>query len=398
MTGRFSRPKWFFAPWCLALAVSSCAGGTSMALQAPEPTTGAKSAPNWSDWGRLDAACAANPAIDSERCPLVHHVREIDNVAKQRGTKLLSNVGGDADVVAGADRACTEGYQRACLAARLVKIQQKVTEAESEGGRDQTVRAEIGQVWKALDYGPWHVVPQSGGPPVESPDLDTLEQHVEAALVAAKAAAEKVAGAQAQQDAANAQREAEKAAEEDCASDAAKCQADCKATPASDNCWRLAVLITAGDPRVSKVGGNSMAFAIGNCKAGNQRGCTIADKIDSQMRTQVSDGWSQVTEVGDDLVQKQHLVDVARKWGNAQPRLQRQLPMMLALNQKEVAERYCPAKKAFVGLFAQQAGAVEFQKRAAAHCKNEAPHGEGVSGADVTLTSECVTVYATPCP
>jgi len=70
------------------------------------------------------------------------------------------------------------------------------------------------------------------------------------------------------------------------------------------------------------------------------------------------------------------------------------LPTMRAMNAAIVTEKYCPAKKAFI----QGASAGEFAKRAAKHCKDEAPTGQGLSGVEVTLTAECQQVYATQCP
>lgn len=383
-------PMRFLIPWCLGLSICSCVAGIPNVQQAPTSSAGSVANP---DWPQLEARCRNSENVDPQRCPLVKIVRRVTDNPRLlsdylRGVApdIKHDVGPVEDFVSKAQEACGGGYRQACLAVRLTKIEQRLTEAEATAGGLRTVRSEIALAVRALD-----------GSHTEQM-IAEAEGHADAALAAAKAAAEKIADAKAQQEAVKAQQETERAAEEECANDAAKCQADCTADLASDRCWQLAVLIANGDPRVSKMKGDAFVIATANCKARNQSGCTIADKIDSQVHAQLDSAWSQVTDVGDDLVQKQHLVAIAKQWGSAQPRLQRQLPAMLALNQQEIAERYCPARKAFVQLFAQQAGAAEFQKRAAAHCKNETPHGEGISGADVTLTSECVAVYATPCP
>jgi hypothetical protein len=132
------------------------------------------------------------------------------------------------------------------------------------------------------------------------------------------------------------------------------------------------------------------------CDAKIQTACIFIAEIDREIQqaaSQVEGLWSGVTQAGDDLVQKRHVAENLAKIAN-RPHLQSQLQTVLAINQAIVTERYCPARKAFV----QRAGVVEFQKRAVAHCKEQAPTGQGLSGVEVTLTTECTAAYATPCP
>ena len=100
--------------------------------------------------------------------------------------------------------------------------------------------------------------------------------------------------------------------------------------------------------------------------------------------------WYDVRQAGDEVARRTFGVEKMVKMGTSSSSLR----SMLTVNEAVVAERYCPAKKLFV-----QAGSVsEFQKRAAKHCKEETPTERGISGAEVTLTTQCTQAYATPCP
>jgi hypothetical protein len=132
------------------------------------------------------------------------------------------------------------------------------------------------------------------------------------------------------------------------------------------------------------------------CDAGFVSGCDLVGQVDADIQAQaaqVENLWASVVEVGDDLVQKYFVAEKLSKVAN-RPHLVRALEQMRIINQATVTERYCPARKAFV----QGASAADFAKRAAAHCKDEAPTGAGLSGAEVTLTSQCQQVYASSCP
>ena len=48
--------------------------------------------------------------------------------------------------------------------------------------------------------------------------------------------------------------------------------------------------------------------------------------------------------------------------------------------------------------FIQQVSAAEFQRRATAHCRDETPIGQGLSGAQIKLMTQCQGVYSTGCP
>jgi hypothetical protein len=133
------------------------------------------------------------------------------------------------------------------------------------------------------------------------------------------------------------------------------------------------------------------------CDGGLQTACGNVGQIDAaiqQAAAQVNGLWSDVTDAGDDLAGKYHMVTNVTKMAASSPRLARDVQKMIVINQAIVNERYCPAKKAFLA----GSNAAEFAKRATDHCKNSAPTGQGLSGAEVSLTAECQQVYATPCP
>lgn len=132
------------------------------------------------------------------------------------------------------------------------------------------------------------------------------------------------------------------------------------------------------------------------CDAGSATACALVGEIDGDLQAQAAETnnlWASVVEVGDDLVQKYFAAEKLSKVAN-RPHLVRALEQMRIVNQATVEEKYCPARKAFV----QGASAADFAKRAAAHCREQAPTGSGLSGAEVTLTSQCQQVYASSCP
>jgi hypothetical protein len=98
-----------------------------------------------------------------------------------------------------------------------------------------------------------------------------------------------------------------------------------------------------------------------------------------------------VTQAGDELAQRNFTVENRVKMGSLSDR---ELRRVLTVNEAVVTEKFCPARK----LFLQVSTPAEFQKRATVHCKNEAPTGQGISGAEVPLTTLCAQAYATSCP
>jgi hypothetical protein len=247
-------------------------------------------------------------------------------------------------------------------------------------------------------------VSSTTGEAVAGPDFDEAEPHADAALATAKAVVEATKDAQASAETDKARHSENLAGEKECETDSMACEAACAADGASDKCWLLALLhCTTGPdgaclPHWSKAVDTNLSkareLAARSCKAGNAHGCDLAATFDRTVAARTESLWSTVAAVGDDLVQKQYAATVAKQWGAAQPRLQRQLPQIIAMNQAIVRDNYCPAKKAFI----QSVSLAEFQRRSANHCQTAAPLGQGVSGAQVTLTSECTAVYAMPCP
>ena len=103
--------------------------------------------------------------------------------------------------------------------------------------------------------------------------------------------------------------------------------------------------------------------------------------------------WHDVQEAGDDIAQKRYVDEFVR--ANAMTvRNARALQRAAVFVRGEIMETYCPARKAFV----KNTSAAEFNKRAATHCKEEPPAGNGPGGESVTLTTQCKAAFATPCP
>lgn len=413
----------------MALALSagafmwSCASSSPPAPQPPPQPQARAAGPNW-EW--LDSGCQSWPNFDAQRCPLVKAVLRMTDTkfaglppaqiasAYVRGetfstgtsantladlcrkgyqrqcleagvTQIRTDLGGPADFLAKADAFCAERYERACVAATVVRIEQKLVEAERKETRSREVQKEVVLARKALalDAQDRETEHPMGRPTTGA--LDDADGYLDAALAEVRREEEAEASAKATQDAA-------KAALAECAADPGKCQAECKADVASDSCWRLATVMGQGNTGAFKNGPDfkgAKSTAQRNCEAGNKYGCLVAMDIDKA----VDAAWSSVATVVDDIARKVFMTENAQKLAPTQPLLRRDLPTMVALNRKQVVEQYCPVKAEFM----LHAGAVEFQKRSASHCKDDPPVGTGISGADVMLTTQCQAVFATAC-
>jgi hypothetical protein len=394
----------------LAVGLSACIvshshkshGGEASSVPAAPP-------PQGPDWQQLDALCQGGGMNDPERCSFVSAVKEVTGPNATYSGIRLSNFAGTqglhdlAGLEARTNQGCAEGYQRACVAARLTKLWTKLVAARSLAGRNPAVQTEYNLAVQALAKQAIKVSATTGEA-VAGPDFEGAEPHAEAALAAAKAVVEAAKDAPTNAEAEKTRHSANLAGEKECEADVTGCEAACTADPTSDKCWLLALLhcTTAPDgaclPHWSKVASTDLSkareLAGRSCKAGNAQGCTVSAGLENMVTARTEGLWSTVVGVADDLTQKEYAVTVAKQWGAAQPRLQRQLPQIVAMNQAIVRDQYCPAKKAFI----HGVSLAEFQRRATAHCQTAAPLGQGVSGAQVTLTSECTTVYAISCP
>ena len=179
---------------------------------------------------------------------------------------------------------------------------------------------------------------------------------------------------------------------DECAADLSGCKTKCDGGDGT-RCTALAIqLWHAPKPNLADA---KVAMQKG-CDAGVQVACTGAAKIDQEIKAaaaQIDSLWSNVIEAGDDLATKHFQIGMMAKLAN-RPHLVMQLQQMRTITASIISERYCPAKRAVV----QATNAAEFTRRAAAHCKDEPPSAQGLSGASVSLTDECKQVYATSCP
>ena len=115
--------------------------------------------------------------------------------------------------------------------------------------------------------------------------------------------------------------------------------------------------------------------------------------VAQQAALETANLWHDVQEAGDDIAQKRYVDEFVR--ANAMTvRNARALQRAAVFVRGEIAETYCPAKKAFV----KNTNAAEFNKRVAGHCKDDPPTGNGPGGGSVTLTMQCRAAFATPCP
>jgi hypothetical protein len=223
------------------------------------------------------------------------------------------------------------------------------------------------------------------------PNLDLAEKAANKAMEEAR----KVADARAeQQKVMDAEAQAISVATDDCAKNEPACKAKCDNDKDGNYCLAWAVRLR--NNRTPKLV-DARAYFQKSCDAGNQHGCGSIAGVDQQIQAaaaQVEGLWGGVAEVGDDLAAKYHMVSSLAKMAVNSPRLQRDVQKMIVINEAIVTERYCPARKAFI----QGVNVADFAKRAADHCKNSPPTGQGLSGAEIALTTECQRVYATACP
>jgi len=206
--------------------------------------------------------------------------------------------------------------------------------------------------------------------------------------------AQRVADARAeQQKKLDAEAPAISDAAEACAKNESACKAKCDTGKDGYSCLAWAAkLRNARPPKLA----DAKSYIQKSCNAGVQHGCTAIPIVDKQIQdasAEVESLWSYVRSAGDDLTLKRHQTGIVATMAN-RPHLKVQVQQMRAINDAIFKERYCPAKKDFLA----SASSGEFQHRAAAHCKDDPPTGTGLSGTEVTLTSECQAVYASPCP
>jgi hypothetical protein len=281
--------------------LAACTGHVSRPRDVSSTT---EAAPTGPDWQRLDSTCQGGITSDPERCSLVADVKEITVTGTHHRLLLtqFANAQGVQDLGAFASRAdqpCTEGYQRACTAARLARCWGKLSEARLVQGRNPAVQTEYGLAVQALAKQVIKVSPTTGEA-VAGPNFDEAEPHADAALAAAKAAIQGAVDAKASADAEKTRQNATLAGEKECEADASSCEASCTADAASDKCWLLALLhCTAGPdgacmPHWSKVVPTDLSkareLAARSCKAGNAQGCTVSTGLESMVtaRTEVT--------------------------------------------------------------------------------------------------------------
>lgn len=218
----------------------------------------------------------------------------------------------------------------------------------------------------------------------QTPDMN--RQFIEEAEKLAKRALDEAGAPAAKQAQADAQKAANAAENEMLKGAIAQCTADLKACKSKcDSGDGVACSVLAAQANQDGKLVEAQALATKGCKLGAQAACRVSEKISAQLNGL----WGEVQEVGDDLVVKTYQTTMVAKLGKASTAAK-----MRTFNAATVAERYCPARKAFVAAL----GAAEFAKKAAAHCKDEPPTGQGLSGAEVTLTAQCQQVYASACP
>jgi hypothetical protein len=384
----------------LALALSACFSGGAMP---PPPTT----ASTGSTWAFAESSCGGQGA--TAFLPGGPQAFSMGGNPIVTGCRTRCSNGEDdarlQDLATRTTKACGDGYQPACKASRTIGVETTVRKLVALSGPPRSMRSSASPATEARSW----LCPSFRGPA----DLDKAEAIANDALKAAQADADKAA---AEQKAA-ADRKHQLESETQGITDAAKacetkptdCRMKCETAKDGPSCFAWgANLQSENPPKLAE----ARTYYQRACDAGLQSGCAAvanADKLIAEAMGSVDAAWNDIVSVGDDLAQKYHLVTVAQSVGT--PRLRNALPQMRAINAAIVTEKYCPAKKTFLsassfairnaparGRAAPSTAADDFALRSANHCKSDPPMGNGLSGAQVTLTTECQQVYATPCP
>ena len=113
----------------------------------------------------------------------------------------------------------------------------------------------------------------------------------------------------------------------------------------------------------------------------------------SQRRTRAEqdDLWSQVELRGDEMATLAYKIRFGEKYFPRTRHNRRGLDGMRRYRLGLTRDAFCPAKLEFL----EKAGVAEYNRRATAHCKDEAPSDVGVGGAEVTLTNDCRVALST---
>jgi hypothetical protein len=283
---------------------------------------------------------------------------------------------------------CTDDRQTCFTRAKDLGSKSKtgVLAGEAELLVHQTVTQIAGWSRGVSPYNPPLVVPSDD----DLAQAETLAKQAKDAVQQAVDA--RAAAAAAEQANAQKEKDAVDAAQNACGLNPSLCKSKCDAgDTAACEYWGNFQLKPGGSTAVGR------AALVKACDTGSMpNACAQVRGLDAMLQrqaAQIDSLWNAVVEVGDDLAQKRHVATVFAQVAT-RPSQQRNLQQLQAFNAATVTERYCPARKAFL----QASSVAEFQRRAGAHCKDLPPTGQGLSGAQVTLTTECQQVYATACP
>jgi hypothetical protein len=222
---------------------------------------------------------------------------------------------------------------------------------------------------------------------VIEPDLDLAEQ------LAAKAreVAEKNAAAR-DDEQAKSTREAAllKTARTECDANPTGCKAKCSAGE-QPSCFAMGARL-----KEVKKSSEAKPFLASACSGSIQEACSMVADIEknAQERTEAIDSsWSEVEEAADNVAVKRHQIQMVRQIGRT-PRDAITASKMETITAAIVREKFCPAKKEFFAA----SNAAEFSRRANAHCANQPPTANGLSGSQITLTALCQASFAAGCP
>jgi hypothetical protein len=176
-----------------------------------------------------------------------------------------------------------------------------------------------------------------------------------------------------------------------CKKDAVTCKKKCDAGGDESGAYCMLVGMEYTDKLLFDEA--KVAFAKA-CGVGFTSACPFVAKSEAwktALEAKKKAAFADAATIVDDVASKIFIANTSAGLGGAAAA---RVPMMRKVIAADISERYCPARTSAVEVL----GAAEFNRLAAAHCKDDPPSAQGLSGAQVSLPGECRQVFASLCP
>ncbi len=222
---------------------------------------------------------------------------------------------------------------------------------------------------------------------VREGDLDEAESRLEQTEASAEKTGPKRRDALVQQ-------KATVAAAEECEKDRAPCKTRCDQKNDLPACIAYGVALYTVDKKYA----DARTYLKKGCDQDFGPSCNLLRDVDKteaeetkNATARIESAWSSLRTIGDDIATKRFLQAFAAQ--NLKGPRNARASQMMAAHIQAMTKDYCEAKKEFI----TTSSTAEFSKRSSAHCADDPPTATGLSGKEEALTTQCRSVYATPC-